>query len=100
MTRVEKKTDLISRGTRWLGFQVRRRIRKALRRPLMAAAFCKARRFEHRRRTVESRREALVLTTADPGNLGDEAVFWGLSRALREEHFKGISLVSFARDKL
>jgi polysaccharide pyruvyl transferase WcaK-like protein len=100
VTIVKDKRNLMARGTRWLSFQLRRRANKFLRRPLLAVAFCYARWVARQAREDKGGRSALVLTTADPGNLGDEAVFWATARVLKQEQFQRVSIVSFAPDKL
>jgi polysaccharide pyruvyl transferase WcaK-like protein len=97
---VNNKGNLISRGTRWIFFQLRRRADRILRHPLLALAFHNARGVARQRRAGQESRKALLLTTADPGNLGDEAVFWALTQALKQEQFEHVTVISFAPDKL
>ena len=72
---------------------------RVLRRPLLALAFCNARRIARQKRVTGNVRNALLPATADPGNLGDEAVFSVLTQALKQEQFRRISIISFATDK-
>jgi polysaccharide pyruvyl transferase WcaK-like protein len=63
-------------------------------------AFRNARAFSQAHNGVPRPRAALMLTTADPGNLGDEAVFWALARVLKTEQFERVCVISFTPEKL
>lgn len=70
-------------------------------RPFMIGlAFMLARLSRTRPKASSGTRSALLLPTADPGNLGDEAYFWAMVEELRRQGFQRICVISFRPDNL
>lgn len=90
---------LILRAFRYARFKCRRWSTIALRPLLIRLSFFNAWLLALSRRQRDGKC-ALLLPTADPGNLGDEAFFFGAVQELREMGYERVCVISFHREKM
>ncbi len=81
-------------------FRLRQFSNFILRRFLIATAFAYAYLPGARNKKKLSAKAALLLPTADPGNLGDEAFFAGAVEELREMGYQRVCVISFHSEKV
>jgi len=81
-------------------FRLRQFSNFILRRFLIATAFAYACLPRARNKKKLSAKAALLLPTADPGNLGDEAFFAGAVEELREMGYQRVCVISFHSEKV
>ena len=88
----------VTKPFRYVAFQLQRCWTIASRPWLIDSTFRKARRVAARRNGSLTK-SALLLPTADPGNLGDEAFFDGAVDELRRLGVSNVCVISFRNDK-
>src|SRR6266568_4041429 len=90
---------LILRAFRYARFKCRRWSTIVLRPLLIRLSFFKARLLALTHRHSDGKC-ALLLPTADPGNLGDEAFFFGAVQELRQMGYQRVCVISFHSEKV
>lgn len=89
--------DLPGRAIRYAKFRLRQEQVKRQRPKLVARAFERAEELKPTRKPVE--KAALLLPTASPGNLGDDAVFRATVAELRRDGYDPVTVISFGEDE-